>query len=77
MGLIKEIAGAALAPVTGGASLAMTQGSGRKKRTGSVNTDDPGAPGQDFSSDADLSNDPSYARKFGSALLKRFVDKRS
>jgi hypothetical protein len=35
MGLLKEVAGAVLAPVTGGASLAMT-GSGRKKRGGDL-----------------------------------------
>lgn len=76
MGLIRDIAGAALAPATGGASLAMT--GKRSKRTGSTNTDDPGAPGQDAGdTGSDDSSGGSALAGIAKRIGRRLATKRS
>lgn len=75
MGIFRDIAGAAIGGA-GGAAAA----SGGKKRANNINTDDPGAPGQDVpGSSSDAGTDGgfgSYIKRTGKTVARRALQKR-
>ena len=78
MGLVRDVGEAAIGAAFPGAGAAMAAGGkgrkGKRGDAGSTDTDDPGAPGQGT---GDVpGQDPSYVKRFGQNLAKRYSDPR-